>query len=490
MDNVLRANDVRTGLLSDGKHPDLIAASLTWTELGPEIAVPASPRQPQYAVIEEWLKPGRGGVDLLFVDDRGPVTLSDVRYTGRHGSTIRVTRGRARNAICQYPEALPTGTAEERITRALETPLAPSVLSVEEMYSTIDGLARFSGFGRIEVADTDQEHPEQIVLTRSVKEHVSWTVDAEDFASALQYDVLRTTPWRENDEGVTVHNEVVIETKWLGGDVQPEILLWQQYPMRSLLVLAYGKRVEWRSHHVRGQSFPTKYMRGEPDTIDWAPAFIADTAYSTFQDPVKLPIPLFGMPALGPDGMQAWFERWLDDDAFRNPMQSAIEALAGFTRFLEPRVMLLINTLEALGGWVVGAPHEQIKLVDAIANCVRASGGDWSNLARPPFDAEMLAAQFLATLQNDLKHGQRGQRRTARDLRLGEKLASALIRMTALHDIPIDPDAIRYIRASLIEEVENELGQDELTTVARPNGTDKQGNPKTRVEGELIRVSR
>lgn len=490
MDNVLRANDVRTGLLSDGKHPDLIAASLTWTDQGPVIAVPASPRQPQYAVIEEWLKPGRGGVDLLFVDDRGPVTLSDVRYTGRHGGSIRVTTGRARNAICQYPKALPAGSAEERITYALEAPLAPSVLSVEEMYSTIDGLARFSGFGRIEVADTDQEHPEQIVLTRSVEEHVSWTVDAEDFASALQYDVLRTTPWRENDDGVAVHNEVVIETKWLGGDVQPEILLWQQYPMRSLLVIAYGKRVEWRSHHVRGQSFPTNYMRGEPDTIGWAPAFIADTAHSTFQDPVQLPIPLFGMPALGPGGMRAWFERWLDDDAFRNPMQSAIEALAGFTRFLEPRVMLLINTLEALGGWVVGAPHTQFKLVDAIANCVRASGGDWSNLARPPFDAEMLAAQFLATLQNDLKHGQRGQRRTARDLRLGEKLASALIRMTALHGIPIDPDAIRYIRASLIEEVENELGQDELTTVLRPNGTDKQGNPKTRVEGELLRVSR
>ena len=150
--------------------------------------------------------------------------------------------------------------------------------------------------------------------------------------------------------------------------------------------------------------------------------------------------------------------------------------------------MLLINTLEALGGWVVGAPHDRIDLAPAIGNCIRASGGDWSNLAHLPCDAEMLVARFLATLQNDLKHGQRGQRRTARDLRFAETVASALIRMTALHEIPIAENAISYVRATLIEDIENELGEDELTTVERPNGTDKHGNPKTRTEGVLLRV--
>lgn len=487
MDNVLHGGDVRTGLLTDDKHPELVAASLTWTERGPELSVPGSPGSAQFEIIEDWFTPQRGGIDLLFVDDRGPVTLSDVRYAGHHGGSIRVTKATARNAICQWPRAMPEGTAEERITRALENPLAPSVLSVEEICSAIDGLARFSGFGRIEVEDTDPEHPERIVLTRNIDEVVSWTVDAEDFASPLQYEVRRTTPWHENDDGVTVRNEVVLQTKWLG-DVQPEILLWQQYPLRSLLVIAYGSRVEWRSHHVRGQAFPTTYMHDEPETINWTPAFIADTAYGTFQDPAKLMVPLFGMPALGPEGMRAWFERWLDDDAFRNPMQSAVEALSGFSRFLEPRVMLLINTLEALGGWVVGAPHDRIDLAPAIGNCIRASGGDWSNLAHLPCDAEMLVARFLATLQNDLKHGQRGQRRTARDLRFAEKVASALIRMTALHEIPIAENAISYVRATLIEDIENELGEDELTTVERPNGTDKHGNPKTRTEGVLLRV--
>ncbi|MDT0234908.1 hypothetical protein [Curtobacterium sp. BRB10] len=487
MDNVLRAGEVRTGFLTDGQHPDLVAASLTWTERGPELSVPGAPGRTQFEIVEDWFRRRRGGIDLLFTDDRGPVTLSDVRYAGHHGNEIRVTKATARNAICQHPRQLPKSTAEERLIRAIETPFESSVLSVEELYSTVDGLARFSGFGRIEVEETDPDHPERISLTRDLNEKLTWTVDVDELPSTLQYEVLRTTPWRENDDGVTVQNEVVVQTRWLGGNVQPEILLWQQYPLRSLLVLAYSRPIQWRTHHVRGQSFPTTH-RGTEET-SWVPAFIADTAQGTFQDSAKLDMPLFGMQDLGPDGMQVWFERWLEDDSFRNPMQSAIEALSGFTRFLEPRVMLLINTLEALGGWVTGDPHKRMSLAKAVENCARASGGEWSNIGDAATDPEILIARFLATLQNDLKHGQRGQRRSRRDLRFAERLSAALIRMTALHEIPIDEDAARYARASLVEDVENELGQDELATIERPNGTDKNGDPKTITEGVLRRAA-
>lgn len=487
MTNVLRAGEVRTGFLTDGQYPDLVAASLTWTERGPELSVPGAPGRPQFEVVEDWFRRRRGGIDLLFTDDRGTVTLSDVRYAGHHGNAIRVTKATARNATCGHPRELPTSTAEERLARAIETPIEPSVLSVEELYSTIDGLARFSGFGRIEVEETDPDHPERISLARDLNEKLAWTVDVDELPFTLQYEVLRTTPWRENDDGVTVRNEVVVQTRWLGGNAQPEILLWQQYPLRSLLVLAYSQPIQWRTHHVRGQSFPTT-SRGIEEPV-WTPAFIADTAQGTFQDPAKLEMPLFEMRDLGPEGMRAWFERWLEEDSFRNPMQSAIEALSVFTRFLEPRVMLLVNTLEALGGWVTGDPHKRMPLVTAIEKCARASGGEWSDIGDSDTDPEVLIARFLATLQNDLKHGQRGQRRSLRDLRFAERLSAALIRMTALHGIPIDENAARYARASLVEDVENDLGQDELAIVGRSNGTDKNGKPKTSTEGVLRRAA-
>ncbi|KPG82394.1 hypothetical protein AEQ27_09810 [Frigoribacterium sp. RIT-PI-h] len=268
---------------------------------------------------------------------------------------------------------------------------------------------------------------------------------------------------------------------------EPDALFIYAQPLRALLVLVYGKDAKWRTHQVNGPNYVKWVQRGDlakrwrEPVQQWEPAYLEVTARSSTVLPQDLGVPMLGASDFGEEGLQKWFDRWTADEDFRTPMQPAIEALAGMTRFLEPRLLSYVSALEGLGGWVQATPRQYMGTEKAVQACLDAVDADWSNFA----DTTLIAG-YLATIYNDLKHPQRGRRPDHRNLRLATRLAKTLVQLVALWGIPVNADAHHHFRAGLVDELESELGQWELRAFTVPNPDPNKTGEKGRRGVELV----
>lgn len=461
MDNFLRAGETRTGLLGDGDNPGAVAASLSLDDHGPVIAIPHSGASEASTLVERWLTPRGSRVDLLFQDDRGPVTLLDLRWAGQHGAAVAVTRAIARSAICQAPRTPSEGEeADDQGHR-----------EISQLASTIDGLVRFLGTPPFEI---DVDLPDGIVIKLGSVHPLTWTLSSDVLEADIAYELVRCTPVSTAGGVVRVENRAQLITGYAVDEGEADVLfLLYQQPLRALLVLVYGKDANWRSHEVRGEQYVQRVQDREGGAVafredrHWGPAYIDATARWS-GEAVDLEHPLLTADDFAAEGLEQWFSRWTADDDFKAALQPAVEAIAGMTRFLEPRLVSLVGALEGVGGWLSGDPRKFIQTKPAVQNCLNAIDADWSNVG----STEHIAG-YLATIYNDLKHPQRGRRASYHDLRFATRLASTIVRLVAFADLPIREAAKKFFAAHLVESVEQEIGQRYFEDFTLPGGNKK-----------------
>jgi hypothetical protein len=400
-------------------------------------------------------------VDLLFQDDRGPVTLLDLRWAGQHGTPVAVTRAIARSAICQASRSpLEDEEAGDQGHR-----------EISRIASTVDGLVRFLGTPPF---DVDDDAPETIVIKSGNVQPITWTVSSDVLEADIAYELVRSTPWTTAGGVVKVENSAQLVTGYAVGEGEADVLfLLYQQPFRALLVLVYGKDANWRGHEVRGEQYVQRVQDREggegafTEERRWEPAYIDATARWS-GEAIDLGHPLLTAADFAAEGFEQWFSRWTTDDDFKAALQPAVEAIAGMTRFLEPRLISLVGALEGLGGWLSGNPRQFIKTKPAVQNCLNAIDADWSNIG----STEHIAG-YLATIYNDLKHPQRGRRASYHDLRFATRLASTIVRLVAFADLPLRGAAREFFAAHLVEFIEQEIGQRFFEDFTLPGGNQK-----------------
>lgn len=479
MDNVLVHGEIRTGLLGDMHNRDAVGASLTLGDHGPVVSIAHDGRSASSALVTQWLNRGGGYTDLLFRDDRGPVTLLNTRWAGQSGAGPFVTRGVASSAVCQAPKE-----ASRPAASRIENEVGEQEYTVNRLASSIDGLLRFIGAPHI---DVDDSRADQLIIQRGQHDVLSWTVTHDELEADLSFELRRTTPWHASygQASVDQRAEVVVGYAFNEGDA--DALFIHVQPLRALLVLIYGQDAKWRTHQVNGPNYVQWVQRGDlkqrwhEPIQQWEPAFLEATAQWSTALPEDLGVPTVGAADFGEEGLRQWFARWATDDDFRTPMQPAIEALAGMTRFLEPRVISYVSALEGLGGWIQGTPREYMGTQKAVQACLDAIDADWSNFAETS-----LISGYLATIYNDLKHPQRGRRPDHRELRLAARLAKTLIQLVALWGIPLDRDAGQHFEAGLIDRLESDLGQWEFEAFTIPNPDPKKPTAKGSAGVQLV----
>jgi len=461
MHNFLRVGETRTGLLGDGDNPGAVAVSLSLDEHGPVVVIPHSSPSNASELVDRWLKPRGTKVDLLFQDDRGPVTLLDLRWAGQHGAPVAVTRAIARSAICQAPRSPAEGeeVGEE------------GHREIRQLASTIDGLVQFLGTPPFEV---DGDTPGSVIIDVGSVQPITWTVSSDVLEADVAYELVRSTPWTTVGGVVKVENRAQLVTGYAVDEGEADVLfLLYQQPLRALLVLVYGKDANWRSHVVRGEQYVQRVQdrAAGPGVFTeeqlWEPAYIDATARWS-GEVVELGEPLLTADDFAAQGLEDWFSRWTTDDDFKGALQPAVEALAGMTRFLEPRLVSLVGALEGIGGWLSGNPRTRISTAEGVQNCLNAIEADWSNVG----SIEHIA-NYLATIYNDLKHPQRGRRASYQDLRFATRLASTVVRLVAFADLPIEDAAKKDFAAQLVEVLEQEIGQRGFEDFTLPGGNQK-----------------
>ncbi|MDN4649274.1 hypothetical protein QCD68_13350 [Curtobacterium sp. PsM8] len=413
-------------------------------------------------------------MDLLFQDDRGPVTLLDLRWAGQHGAPVAVTRAIARSAICQAPRT----PSEEKEADG------QGHREISQLASTVDGLVRFLGTPPFEV---DDDAPEGIVVKPGSVHPIIWTLSSDVLEADIAYELVRSTPWTTAGGVVKVENRAQLLTGYAVDEGEADVLfLLYQQPLRALLVLVYGKDANWRSHEVRGEQYVQRVQDREggvgafTEERRWEPAYIDATARWS-GEAADLGHPLLVAVDFGAEGFEQWFSRWTTDDDFKAALAPAVEAIAGMTRFLEPRLISLVGALEGLGGWVSGNPRKWITTTSAVQNCLEAMDVDWSNLGTTQH-----IAGYLGTIYNDLKHAQRGRRSSYHDLRFATRLASTIVRLVAFVDLPIRDAAKKYFAAQLIDALEQEIGQRYFEDFSLPGGN-RQGVQLVRSPEDALR---
>ena len=187
----------------------------------------------------------------------------------------------------------------------------------------------------------------------------------------------------------------------------PEGFLLSQWPIRALLVLAFGTPLYWRDHSVLDDNFPTWMLSGQAREPSNVAVQLQRTAEDTEQPLPSAPdlvLPMFTLRDLGTPGLKRWY-RLYDDDVFRRAVEPAVEVINGASRFREPQLIMAAMSLEAAGHYRDPQRRPKRRLEEQIQRCLAATGHDWSAIG-----TEMGIARAIAKTTNDLKHADRPNR--------------------------------------------------------------------------------
>lgn len=438
MTNSLSPGDLRSGQLVDGvEGTPFQSCSLSYEpRIGPVLSIPYIRDVEQFSATTDWFE-GRTPPSLMFQDNLGTVTFTGLRRRSMTGDPLVLGRLRANVAIFGEPLEL---EPEYRIAT---------------MASKIDGLGNFASFNSIDsvVEATDQGH--RVIVTVEATENITCE------HGGFQFTIRATTPWSATrGQSFEAHAGAILETTSVQGATADEHLT-AQWPIRSLLVLAYGTKLYWRRHHILDEKFPVRTIDGATHGPDECLVLLRRTVEDAEQPEhphSSFAVPMFHLADLGQSGVSRWLSLY-EDPVFRKAIEPAVEVINGASRFLEPQVLLAMLALDAMGYYLDNARSRNVPLSVQIERCLVSANIDLGSIGT---NSEI--ARAMANVNNDLKHPDRLQRPDPLQLNLVAKLSVAVMRLQlfSLLDLP-DSSRTRFVGNRDVQDALDALVQADLS---------------------------
>lgn len=405
MVGAVEPGQTRVGHLVDGAATPHQAATLIYEpRLGPLLSVPYIKGQDQFAHSVEWFDSQRPPEALLFSDDRGVVTLTGLRWRGHTGNAYRVGR--------LSPSATFHGCPRQR----------KDSYHLRAFTSQIDGLVELTNVGSVEVNEP-RTQAEPITATLKPSQHFRWR------HGGYTHEIRTSAVWSARfGQSFDATSQAFLTTTRAKGQT-PEEYLVSQWPVRALLVLAFGTPLYWREHSIKDDNFPTWMLNGEarePSNVAVQLQRTAEDSEQAPPTPSDLMLPMFALRDLGTAGLKCWY-RLYDDPIFRRFVEPAVEVINGASRFREPQLIMAAMSLEAAGHYRDPHRRPRQRLEDQVRRCLAATGHDWSAIG-----TEKGIARAIAKTTNDLKHADRPNRPTGVELAVVTDLAKLIMRMQIL----------------------------------------------------------
>lgn len=380
----------------------------------------------QFAHVVEWFEKQHPPETLLFSDDRGIATLTGLRWRGHSGNTYRVGR--------LSPSATYSGLPRHLKERYL----------LREFTSQIDGLVEFTSVGSVEISN-QLDRREPVTATLKPAQHFRWR------HGGYTHTIRTGATWSgKYGQSFDADSHAFLTTTRFRGQT-PEDYLVAQWPIRALLVLAFGTPLYWRNHHVRDDMFPVWMLSGDtrgPDQVTVQLQRTSEDSEQQLPSSADLMLPMFSLRDIGTAGLKRWY-RLYDDPILRRAIEPAVEVINGASRFREPQLLMAAMSLEAAGHYRDPERRRRRPLHEQIQRCLAATKHDWSAIG-----SEGGIARAIAETTNDLKHPDRPRRPNGVELAVVTDLARLLMRMQILDLLQI-PKSTRqqFLRTNAIHSV-------------------------------------
>ncbi|MEW1953150.1 hypothetical protein [Terrabacter sp. NPDC080008] len=429
MENSLEADRIRVGMLIDDVEgtPYQQCTLTRDASQGALLSVPFVNGVEQFELPSEWFDFGTASPpdSLLFADPDGHVTLTGLRFRGTRGLVYSLGRLDARVAIFGQPRKL------EREYR------------VKTLRSRIDGLHHFAAFESIDIHLKRKADRFKVRVTLDPK----GVVEAE--SGAFTVAIRATAPWDAMDGvGFTTQTDAELETTCADGATVDDHIQ-AQWAVRALLSLVQGTQVRWRAHKVLDDQFPTWMLSGEAQKPSFVDVLYQRTAGDFVAPPAEtadLRWPAIRLADLGASGLQRWLDLY-SDPLIRRAVEPAVEVINGATRFVEPRLLMTVLGLDAMGYFRDPLRKPQTPLNTQIERCLWASGLDVSALG-----SVRQVAMAIAHVNNDIKHPDRDHRPDGVVMRLVADLALLVMRMQTAELLGVQ-DKFRRVRDGGVDTV-------------------------------------
>ncbi|GAA2492340.1 hypothetical protein [Terrabacter carboxydivorans] len=422
MDNSLEADRVRVGMLIDDVEgtPYQQCTLTRDPSQGALLSVPYVNGVEQFELPSEWFEFGTASPpeSLLFADPDGHVTLTGLRFRGARGLVYSLGRLDARVAIFGQPRKL------QREYR------------VKTLRSRLDGLHHFAAFESIDIGFRRKADRFKVRVTLDPKD----VVEAKSGSFTLA--IRATAPWDAMDGiGFTTQADAELETTCAEGATVDEHIQ-AQWAVRALLSIVQGTQIRWRAHKVLDHQFPTWMLDGHEEKPSFVNVLYQRTA-GDFVAPVAettdLRWPAIRLADLGAGGLQRWLDLY-SQPLVRRAVEPAVEVINGATRFVEPRLLMTVLGLDAMGYFRDDLRKPKTPLHMQIERCLLASGLDVSALG-----SVRQVATAIAHVNNDIKHPDRDHRPDGIVMRLVADLALLVMRMQTFELLGVQ-DKFRPVR--------------------------------------------
>lgn len=418
MANVLEPGESRVGQIIDNSRDDgpvQSAALLRDESAAAQLKIPFLLGEPQFARTAAWFKSYDPPKALIYLDDKGFVTLTDVRWAGHSGGGRSTGRLRADTAIFSKPRRL------------------KDQYKVREMRSLIDGLAEFAMFQPVRTNWDSIGAGENLTVTLDASEAVTWR------SAGFSYTIRSSAPWSGVDgQQFQVESAPYVATSRSSGATANEHLT-AQWPIRALLSMITGERVAWRVHRIKDQSFPVWMASGDARPEQPVETRLSRTTRdheSKAVDHSRVALPWLRLSDLGSRGMKRWTDLYADD-LFRRGIEPIAEVLNGASKFLEPQLMMTAIALDYMD-FRRDASRSRRTLARRIEGCLTAARLDW-----PQIGSRAGIAKAIARLNNDLKHPDRLNRPSEVELHCLTDLAIVIARAQLLDFFDLPPERRR-----------------------------------------------
>lgn len=412
MANSLTPNDIRSGqLIDEVDGTPYQSCSLSYeARVGPVLSVPYVRGADQFSTTESWFEKEIPS-SLIYEDNLGAVTLTGLKVRSTLGHPYVLGRLRADVTFFGQPRELKD---EYRIA---------------SLCSRIDGLDYFASFNSVNSVTEPTESGEKVIATVEASESITGQ------HGGFQFLIRATTPWTSTKgQSFEVQAGATLETISTEGATAEEHLT-AQWPIRALLVLAYGKELYWRRHHVLDDQFPAWAVDGYSHGRDECIVLFRRTVEDSEQpEPPRseVTLPTFHLADIGAGGLMKWLSLY-EDPIFRRSIEPVVEVINGASRFIEPQVLMAVLGLDALGYYHDSERARGVALYKQIERCIKMAKMDLKSIG-----TDLGIAKAIARVNNDLKHPDRLQRPDPIHMTLVANLSISLMRMQlfTLLDLP------------------------------------------------------
>lgn len=421
MSNTLTPGDVRVGQLYIAGAADddtTQSAALTFDERhGATVLVPYVRGESQFRSTEHWFGRSSTPPCVVFADDKGVVTLTGVRWQAQSGSKLVTGRLVADVAIFGQPTRI------------------KNEYKVSTPRSSIDGLSGFSDFRPVKY---EFPVPGEAAVTVSFDESEMCSWRSAGFTYTLKPHV--TWSGTEGHQFQAQSTASLVTSKARGAS--PRDHLRAQWAIRDLLLLAHGKRLAWRSHHIIDDQFPLLTLDGKAHGPDPAETHFAGTLPEhSWPGLASLAFPALNVRTIGTRGLKKWTDLY-SDELFRRAVQPAAEVINGAASFLEPQLMMLASSLDYFG-YFRFRDRGKRRMHESILKCIDDLQLDW-----PEIGSRIGIASAITRMNNDLKHPDRERRPSSEELACVVRLATLIARAQPIDLLRVNADTTRAFLSS------------------------------------------